>query len=145
MSTVELPPGRYGRPSRQKSRRWTYWTLLAAFVVAGVVVATVAYENLGASPINPQVTSFKVLDEHTVSATYTVDRDHANQAADCIVYAQSADGSEVARRELYVPPSESTVSASTELRTVKRATTVDFYGCSYQVPGYLAKSMPPSG
>ena len=54
-----------------------------------------AYENLGASPINPQVTSFKVLDEHTVSATYTVDRDHANQAADCIVYAQSADGSEV--------------------------------------------------
>jgi uncharacterized phage protein gp47/JayE len=114
-------------------------------VVAGLVVAYVAYQNLAASPITTQVTSYHVVDNGTVTATFTVDRDHPNQPADCIVFALAGDGSEAARGEVYVPPSETTVQLSTELRTDKRATTVEFYGCSYQVPGYLTKSMPPSG
>jgi hypothetical protein len=141
----ELPVGRYGTPRRPRSRRRWYWGLLAAFVVAGLVVAYVAYQNLGTQPINPQVTSYHVVDDHTVTATFTVDRNHPDQAADCIVYALSADGGEAARGEVYVPPSGSTIQLSTTLRTDKRATTIEFYGCSYQVPSYLTKSMPPSG
>jgi hypothetical protein len=145
MTVRDLPAGRYGAPKSKRSRRWWYWALLAVFVVAGLVVAYVAYQNLGAGPIDPEVTAYHVVDDGTVTATFTVDRNHPDQAADCIVYALSADGSEVARAEVYVPPSETTISMSTTLRTDKRATTVEFYGCSYQVPPYLTKSMPPSG
>lgn len=145
MAVRQLPTGRYGGSPRRAGRRWRYWAVLAAFVAAGLVVAFVAYRNLGADPITPQVTSYHVVDDHSVTAVVTVDRDHPDRAADCIVFALSADGDEAGRIELYVPPSGSTVQLSTTLRTDKRATTVEFYGCSYQVPSYLTKSMPPSG
>ncbi len=145
MTVRERPAGRYGTQRKPRSRKRWYWGLLGAFVVAGVVVAYVAYQNLGANPIDPEVTTYHVVDDGTVTATFTVDRNHPNQAADCIVYALAADGSEAGRGEVYVPPSETTITLTTELRTDKRATTVEFYGCSYQVPSYLTKSMPPSG
>jgi hypothetical protein len=145
VTVLERPAGRYGAQRKRSSRRWWYWSLLAAFVVAGVVVAYVAYENLGADPFDPEVTAYHVVNDGDVTATFTVDRNHPNQAADCIVYALAADGSEAARGEVYIPPSGTTIQLSTELRTDKRATTVEFYGCSYQVPSYLTKSMPPSG
>ncbi len=145
MTVRERPAGRYGTQRKPRSRKWWYGGLLGAFVVAGVVVAYVAYQNLGANPIDPEVTTYHVVNDGTVTATFTVDRNHPNQAADCIVYALAADGSEAGRGEVYVPPSETTITLTTELRTDKRATTVEFYGCSYQVPSYLTKSMPPSG
>lgn len=145
MAVRERPAGRYGSPKPRSRRKAWYWGLLAAFVVAGVIVAYLGYQNLGATPIDPEVTSYQVVSDQVVKLGFTVDRNHPDQAADCIVYALAADGSEVARREVYVPPSETTIQLSTELRTDKRATTVEFYGCSYQVPTYLTKSMPPSG
>jgi hypothetical protein len=141
----DLPAGRYGVPKSKRTRRWWYWTLLAAFLVAGLIVAYVAYQNLGATPIDPEVTAYHVVNDSEVTATFSVGRNHPDQAADCIVYALSADGSEVARGEVYVPPNGTADKLSVELRTVERATTVEFYGCSYQVPAYLTKSMPPSG
>lgn len=145
MAVRDRPAGRYGAPKPKGLRRWRYWALLGAFVLAGLVVAYVGYRNLGATPIDPEVTSYQVIDDHTVGAGFTVDRDHPDRAADCIVYALASDGSEVGRREIYIPPSGTTIELNTEFRTVKRATTVEFYGCSYQVPSYLTKSMPPSG
>ena len=71
--------------------------------------------------------------------------DHSDQAADCIVDAPAEDGTEMGRVEVYVPPSESTATVNATLRTVKRAMTVEVYGCSYDVPGYLTASMRPSG
>jgi Domain of unknown function (DUF4307) len=141
----QVPTGRYGRPTDGKRRRWRYWTILAAFIVAGLVIAYVAYQNLGGGPITPTVTTYHVVDDHTVTAGMTVDRDDPHKPADCILYALSADGDEAGRIEVYVPPSETTIQLSAQLRTDKRATTVEFYGCSYQVPSYLTKSMPPSG
>ncbi|HKN97980.1 MAG TPA: DUF4307 domain-containing protein [Pseudonocardiaceae bacterium] len=145
MAVRELPPGRYGTPKSKGTRRWWYWSLLAGFVVAGLIVAYVAYQNLGATPIDPEVTAYHVVSDSEVTATFTVGRNHPDQAADCIVYALSADGSEVARGEVYVPPNGTARTLPVELRTVARATTVEFYGCSYQVPAWLTKSMPPSG
>jgi hypothetical protein len=119
--------------------------MLAVFMGAGVVVAVVAYRNLGPDPITPQVTSYHVVDDHYATVSFTVDRDQPNRAADCIVYALSSDGAEAGRIEVYVPPNETSRQLTAGLRTDKRATTVEFYGCSYQVPPYLIKSMPPSG
>lgn len=145
MAVRELPAGRYGTPRNRRTRRWWYWSLLGVFVAAGVIVAYVAYQNLGATPFDPQVTAYRVVSDSEVTASFTVARNHPDRAADCIVYALSADGSEVARGEVYVPPNGTGNNLSVKLRTVERATTVEFYGCSYQVPGYLTKSMPPSG
>jgi uncharacterized protein DUF4307 len=141
----ERPLGRYGSPKPRGRRKWWSWGLLSAFLVAGVIVAYVGYRNLGSNPFDPEVTSYHVVSDEQVDFDFTVDRDHPEQAADCIAYALAADGSEVGRRELYLPPSGTTIQLNTELRTDKRATTVEFYGCSYQVPTYLTKSMPPSG
>lgn len=142
--TDRRPAGRYSRAPRKRSR-WTYWGLLAAFVIAGVVVAIVGYDNLGANPIDAQVDAYHVVDDQTVTATLNITRDHPNEAADCIVYAPAADGSEVGRIEVYISPSGSTTTVNATLRTVKRATTVEVYGCSYQVPGYLTRTIRPSG
>jgi hypothetical protein len=145
MTVGTRPAGRYGAPPKAGLRRTRYWVLLGGFVAAGVVIAVVAYRNLGAEPITPALTSYHVTDDHRVTAVFTVDRNDPRRAADCIVFALSADGDEVGRMEAYVPPSGTTVQLTSELRTAKRATTVEFYGCSYQVPSYLTKSMPPSG
>ncbi|HEX3790200.1 MAG TPA: DUF4307 domain-containing protein [Pseudonocardiaceae bacterium] len=144
-AVADRPIGRYEKPRRTGRRRWWYWTILAAFVVAGVIVAYVGYENLGATPIDPEVSTYNVIDDHTIAFSFTVTRNHPDQAADCIAYALSADGDEAGREEIYVPPSGTSIQLNSRFQTDKRATTVEFYGCSYQVPAYLTKSMPPSG
>jgi len=126
-------------------RRWIYWSILAAFILAGCVVAYFYYENFAATPIDAQVSTYQVVNDHQINVTFTVTRDHPDQAADCILDAPAADGSEAGRREVYIPAGGSGGTLSTELQTDERATTAEFYGCSYQVPAYLTKSMPPSG
>ncbi len=145
MAVRTAPAGRYGKPPGTKGWSWRQWSMLAVFVVAGVAIAILAYRNLGPDPISPQVTSYHVVDDHYVTAKFTVDRDQPGRAADCILYALSGDGAEAGRIEVYVPPNETSAELTAGLRTDKRATTVEFYGCSYQVPPYLIKSMPPSG
>lgn len=145
MAAPGTPAGRYGTVMSRSRRRWVYWSLLGVFIVAGGVVAYLGYENLGATPIDAEVSTYHVVNDHQVDVTFTVTRDHPERAADCILDAPASDGSEVGRREVYVPAGENVGTLSTSLQTDKRATTAEFYGCSYQVPGYLAKSMPPSG
>jgi hypothetical protein len=135
---------RYGKKPRHKRPRWVYWSLLGAFVLAGLVIAYVGYQNLGATPIDAEVASYQVVDDHTVSVTFTVTKDHPERAADCILDTPAASGAEVGRREVFVPPGENGILRTT-VQTTQRATTAEFFGCSYQVPGYLTKSMPPSG
>ena len=145
MAAPGVPTGRYGAVMKRSRRRWVYWSLLAVFILAGGVVAYVGYENLGATPIDAEVSTYHVVNDHEVDVTYTVIRDHPDQAADCIIDAPAADGSEAGRREVYIPAGGNVGTLSTELQTDERATTAEFYGCSYQVPAYLTKSMPPSG
>jgi hypothetical protein len=144
MAVVDRISDRYGAKPGRKRPRWIYWSLLGAFVVAGLVVAYVGYENLGATPIDAEVATYHVVDDHTINVTFTVTKSHPEQAADCILDAPAADGQEAGRREVYVPPGENGIM-STSLQTDERATTAEFFGCSYQVPGYLAKSVRPSG
>ncbi|HEX3780738.1 MAG TPA: DUF4307 domain-containing protein [Pseudonocardiaceae bacterium] len=145
MAAPGAPAGRYGAAMSRTRRRWIYWSLLTAFILAGCVVAYFYYENFGADPIDAEVSTYQVVNDHQIDVTFTVTRDHPNQAADCIIDAPAADGSEAGRREVYVPAGGNVGTLSTELQTDERATTAEFYGCSYQVPAYLTKSMPPSG
>ncbi|MGH3438227.1 MAG: DUF4307 domain-containing protein [Sciscionella sp.] len=137
---------RYGRSaSRPGRRRWVYWTLLGAFILAGIGVAIAYYRNFGAEPISTQDTGFQILDNHRVRVSFTVTRNDPGRAADCLVRSRDAQGSETGRREVYIPPATDSITVSTVLRTVARASTGESYGCSYHVPPYLSRTSPPSG
>lgn len=140
MTQRELPAGRYG--SREKSRRprWVYWSLLSVFVAAGLVVAYVAYVNLGDGPISTESASYTVVDDGAVKFGFTVTRDDPSKAADCIVRARAGDGDEAGVREVYVPAGGAQRTVDTVVHTSKRAVIVEVYGCSYQVPPYLRES-----
>jgi hypothetical protein len=133
----ERPVGRYGSREKRRGPRWVYWALLSVFVVAGLVVAYVAYVNLGDGPISTEAASYTVVDDHSIKFSFTVTRDDPAKAADCIVRARSADGDEAGAREVLVPAGGAQRAVDTVVHTSKRAVIAEVYGCSYQVPSYL--------
>jgi hypothetical protein len=136
----ELPVGRYGSRDRRRAPRWVYWALLGVFVVAGLVVAYVAYVNLGDGPISTEPANYRIVDEHSVEFSFTVTRDDPSKPADCIVRVRAKDGDEAGVREVYVPAGGDQRTVDTVVHTSKRANIVEVYGCSYQVPPYLKDS-----
>jgi len=136
----ELPVGRYGSREKRRGPRWVYWALLSVFVAAGLVVAYVAYVNLGDGPITTEPARYKIVDDKTVEFSFTVTRDDPSKDADCIVRTKSADGDEAGVREVYVPAGGDQRTVDTVVHTSKQAVSVEVYGCSYQVPPYLKSS-----
>lgn len=136
----ELPAGRYGSRAPRRTPRWVYWSVLSVFVVAGLVVAWVAYGNLGDGPISTESASYTVVDDGAINFSFTVTRDDPGKPADCIVRARAADGDEDGVREVYVPAGGADRTVNTVVHTSKRAVIAEVYGCSYQVPPYLSGS-----
>lgn len=139
-----LPEGRYGRRRRALPRA-ARAALLALVVAAGVVVALLGYRNLGSAPIQGAQNGFEVIDDGSVRITFEVVRDEPQRPAVCILRARSIDGDETGRKEVYVPPGEDTVLADSVLRTSRRAVTGEVFGCSYDVPVYLAPDQARQG
>jgi hypothetical protein len=135
---------RYGTRPRRTNRR-AYWVIGACALVAGAVVAYVAYVNLGTAPIETQPASFQSLPDNKMRMTFEVTRDDPARAAVCIVRVRVLDGSEGGRKEVLVPPGEKSVSVTTVVESNGEPVTADVFGCSYQVPPYLSTSLPPSG
>ncbi|ANZ36351.1 hypothetical protein BBK82_10030 [Lentzea guizhouensis] len=140
MAQRALPEGRYGRSTRKKLPWWARVALLAVAVGVGAVVAIVGYRNLGTKPIEAEQTAFQILDSERVEVTFQVSRDQPERPAVCIIRARSKDGDEAGRREVLVPPGNSTVVETTVVRGSKPPVTGEVFGCSYQVPAYLSTS-----
>ncbi|MEU7475611.1 DUF4307 domain-containing protein [Lentzea sp. NPDC042327] len=138
MAQRALPEGRYGKSSRAAMPRLARWALLAVAVVVGAVVAFVGYRNLGTKPIEAEQTAFQILDSERVQVTFQVSRDQPERPAVCIIRARSKDGDEAGRREVLIPPGNSTVVETTVVRGSKPPVTGEVFGCSYQVPAYLS-------
>jgi hypothetical protein len=126
---------RYGT---RRTPRWLPAALLGLVVAAALGVAVVGYRNFGAPPIEGRQTAFTVVDDGSVKITFQVVRDQPQRPAVCIVRARSADGDETGRKEVYLPAGASSVLATTVLRTSRRPVTGEVFGCSYEVPVYLA-------
>lgn len=138
MAQRTLPEGRYGKQARKPLPKWLRWSLPVVGVLVGVVVALVAYRNLGNQPIEAKQSAFEVLDDQSVEVTFEVVRDQPDKPAVCVIRARSDDGDETGRREVLVPPGRSTTFATATMRTSKRPVTGEVFGCSYQVPVYLS-------
>ncbi len=137
--TSTLPAGRYSARTRPSgSRRRNTAIILVLGIVAGAVVAVVAYRNLGSAPISGKQTGFSIDSPSAVTVQYTVTRDDPGKAAVCIVSALSLDGSETGRREMYIPPSVTSISQyKTTVRTSHPPVYGNVFGCSYTIPSYL--------
>lgn len=139
-----LPEGRYGARGRPPRRR-TYWLVGAAALVVGGAVTYLAYTNLGSAAIETERTGFVNLPDNAMRMSFTVTRDHPDQAAVCIVRVRGRDGSESGRKEVLIPPGGSPTAVETIIRSTVEPVTADVFGCSYQVPEYLSTGTRPSG
>jgi hypothetical protein len=135
---------RYGTRPRTTSRR-TYWILGACALLLGGVVAWVGYQNFGTAPIQTQQVGFTNLPDNTMKLTFEITRDAPERAAVCIVRTRIRNGEEGGRREVLIPPGPATTQLSTTIKSSDEPVTADVFGCSYQVPEYLSKELPPSG
>jgi hypothetical protein len=135
---------RYGAKPKRASRR-TYWVVGAIALVVGGVIAWVGYVNFGTAPIDTQTTSFSNLPNSRMKMTFEVTRDTPERPAVCIVRARVLDGSEGGRKEVYIPPAQGAITMTTVITSSGDPVTADVFGCSYQVPAYLSKHMPPTG
>lgn len=136
---IERPTARYGQQRlSSSSRRRLAIGLTLLIVVAGVALASVAFQRLGSAPVKGELSSYKLLDNDTVGITISVTRDNPAQPVVCIVRARAMDGSEAGRRELLVPGSTAkTVQVSTIVEATKPPVVGDVYGCGTDVPAYL--------
>ena len=119
---------RYGTPRR--SRRPLVVGLVALLGVVFVGWVLWAMLEHGNPEVSSDLVSFEIVDEHTATATFTVDRRSADVAASCLLRAQAADHSVVGELNVDVPAGgaeRQTLRAS--VRTEREATTVDLIGC----------------
>ncbi|WP_200846116.1 DUF4307 domain-containing protein [Mycolicibacterium vanbaalenii] len=136
---IERPAARYGRQQlSRRTRRRIAVGLTVLVLVAGVVIAAVAFFRFGAGDVKGELGGYRIVDDETVEVTVSVTRDDPSRRVVCIVRARSYDGNEIGRREVLVAPStEETVQVRTIVKTSMPAVVGEVYGCGSDVPPYL--------
>ncbi|QDQ97131.1 DUF4307 domain-containing protein [Tomitella fengzijianii] len=127
-----------------KGRKAVLVILVAIVVLLGAGAAYSYYKSLGSTDLEGQAIRYEALDDTEMAADISLTRDDPSEAAMCVIRARDREGFEVARREVYFPPTgfDSTV-VTTKLRTSSLGGVVDVYGCTYEVPAYLGTDTPP--
>jgi Domain of unknown function (DUF4307) len=139
---IERPADRYGRQRlSRRARRWIAAGLTVFILVAGVLIALIAFGRLGSGQVEGKLGGYQLVDDETVSVTISVTRADPSRPVVCIVRARAKDGSETGRREVLVPPSEqATVQVTTIVKSSRPPAVGDVYGCGTEVPSYLVAS-----
>jgi uncharacterized protein (DUF58 family) len=133
---------RYGRAGLSGGLRRLLAVAMGALALAtGVAVAVVAYQRLGNSDVEGSPIGYRLVDDETVSVTFSVHRSDPSRPAVCIVRSRSKDGTEVGRRELLIPPSnQASVQVTATVKSSRPPVMGDVYGCGLDVPSYLVPS-----
>lgn len=110
-------------------------------MIIGIVFAVLFYMRFGSTEIETGEASFELVDDSTVTMSFSVTRDDPSKPVVCIVRARSKQADETGRREVLVLPSEDrTTVVNTAIRTSRPPVVAEVYGCGYNVPGYLQPS-----
>lgn len=145
MTDQQVPEGRYGARARRTPNRKLRWALSALALVVCGLLAFVAYTNLGSEPIKGTAVTYTRLDDNSVQVTIEVQRDRPQRPAVCVLRSLGLKHREVGRREILVPPGDSTVHRRAVVTTSAPPATGEVYGCSYNVPAYLSTGTRPTG
>ena len=136
---TERPAPRYGRQRLpRRARRWIVIGLTLLILAIGVAVAVLGYRRLGTGAVQGTPGGYRIVDDETVSVTFTVTRTDPSRPAVCILRARSKDGSETGRREVLVAPStQKSVQVTAIVKASRSPVMGDVYGCGLEVPTYL--------
>ncbi|CKM69943.1 Conserved membrane protein of uncharacterised function [Mycobacterium tuberculosis] len=136
---IPRPDARYGRPRlSRRARRRVAIALGVLVAAAGIVIAVIGYQRISTSAVTGSLVGYRLVDDETASVTISVTRSDPSRPVACIVRVRATNGSETARRELLVPPSEATtVQVTTTVKSSQPPVMADVYGCGTEVPSYL--------
>ena len=102
--------------------------LLAAAGLAWLVWVMLVH---GRPAVQSETTGYETVDQHTVTARFTVVRRDEDVEADCLVRAYADDHSIVGELNVTVGPGEPAVQTLEEtVRTERAATSVEVVGCT---------------
>lgn len=133
---------RYEQSRLSNTSRKSILVVLVMIVLAiGGAVTYAQYKVFGSTDLESNVTRYEAMSDSVIEGDIALTRDDPSQPAVCVVRARNRDGFEVARREVYFPPtSSSPTTVATGLYTSSLPGIIDVYGCTYTVPGYLSTS-----
>lgn len=136
---TDSKPARYGDTrSRALPRRLLAIMLGALAVATAAAVAVLGFQRLTTADVKGELYGYEVVDDQTVTVKISVTRSDPSRPAVCIVRVRAGDGSETGRREVLIPPSESsTVQVTTIVKSSQPPLMGDIYGCGPDVPDYL--------
>lgn len=126
-----------------KSRKSILVVLVALVLAAGVGVTYAQYKTFGGTDLETNVTRYEAISDTVIEGDVSLTRDTPSEPAVCVIRARNRDGAEVARREVFFPPSDaSPTTVFTGMNAIMLnglpPGIIDVYGCSYTIPEYLA-------
>ena len=119
---------RYRSP--RSTTRVVALVLVVALVASGVSFLAWAVLFHGTPKVTSQLSTWEIVDDHTVVAHLSVDRESQYVEASCRLRAVAADHSVVGEVTVPVTDGPEKQSLEVEIRTERRATTVERIGCT---------------
>jgi hypothetical protein len=119
---------RYGSPRR--TTQVVALVLIVALVASGVGFLAWAVLFQSTPSVTSQLSAWKVLDEHRVVANLTVGRESSYTEASCRLRAIAEDHTVVGEVVVPVTDGPAKQSFQVEIRTERRATSVEKIGCT---------------
>lgn len=128
MTQQDLLTERYGSPSPLRRRL----VVVGSVLLAAVFLAWLAWTAI--SHAEPEVESamitYDIVDEHTATARVDVRTRDADVVATCLLRATAEDHSVVGEQSFEVSGDPASTEYEQEIRTERRATTVELVGCT---------------
>ncbi|MER7397990.1 DUF4307 domain-containing protein [Streptomyces sp. NPDC000151] len=124
-----LPDGRYGRTADERADRKlkVIGAVLGAALVA--VVAWFGISYITGQDVSGRLVTYKVVSDTAVQAHLEVVKD-TGATGTCTLRSQSADGTEVGRKDVPVDQAKGQVDTVITIRTTARATNAELVGCT---------------
>ncbi|WP_024794474.1 DUF4307 domain-containing protein [Tomitella biformata] len=135
---------RYEQSRLSPTTRKSILVVLVLIVLAvGGGVTYAQYKIFGSTDLESNVTRYEATSDTVIEGDISLNRDTPEEAAVCVIRARNRDGDEVARREVYFPPRDSSPTVvftgmNTTMLNGLPPGIIDVYGCSYTVPEYLS-------
>jgi hypothetical protein len=128
VSTESAPVDRYGRAPRLRGRT-TAVVLGVLVVLAGLAVAWVGYRNLGPRPIEGQTVAAHVVDDRTMSVTFSMTRRDPSRPVSCEVRVTDKHGIVVGSQTVTLAPGPADTSTTVQVHTSARPVAGELASC----------------